>query len=100
MFGMSWPESLLLGAATAPTDAAAVSVLLRLSRAAVPFRVAAALEVESGLNDPMSVYLTVSLVQARSRILRVDLDQRADEPAGTSLAQKRSGLPVSRASWC
>jgi potassium/hydrogen antiporter len=64
MFGISWPNALLLGAATAPTDAAAVSVLIRLSRAAVPSRVAAALEVESGLNDPMSVFLTVSLVRA------------------------------------
>ncbi len=63
LFGVSWPEALLLGAATAPTDAAAVSVLLRGSRIAVPSRVIAALEVESGLNDPMSVFLTVGLVE-------------------------------------
>jgi cell volume regulation protein A len=63
LFGVSWPEALLLGAVTAPTDAAAVAVLLRLSRAAVPSRVVAALEVESGLNDPMSVFLTVGLVE-------------------------------------
>ncbi|WP_428488420.1 potassium/proton antiporter [Rhodopila sp.] len=63
LFGFHWQEALLLGAATAPTDAAAVSVLLHLSRAAVPSRVTAALEVESGLNDPMSVFLTVGLVE-------------------------------------
>lgn len=63
LFGVSWPEALLLGAATAPTDAAAVSVLLRASRIEVPSRVIAALEVESGLNDPMSVFLTVGLVE-------------------------------------
>ncbi len=63
LFGVSWPEALLLGAATAPTDAAAVSVLLRASRVQVPSRVIAALEVESGLNDPMSVFLTVGLVE-------------------------------------
>lgn len=63
LFGISWPEALLLGAATAPTDAAAVSVLLRVSRLAVPSRVTAALEVESGLNDPMSVFLTLGLVE-------------------------------------
>ena len=63
LFGVSWPEGLLLGAATAPTDAAAVSVLLRQSSVAVPSCVVAALEVESGLNDPMSVFLTVGLVE-------------------------------------
>lgn len=63
LLGLTWPEAFLLGAVTAPTDAAAVSVLLRLSRAAVPSRVVAALEVESGLNDPMSVFLTVGLVE-------------------------------------
>lgn len=63
LFGGSWAEALLLGAAVAPTDAAAVSVQLRLSRAPVPLRVVAALEVESGLNDPMSVFLTMALVE-------------------------------------
>ncbi len=62
LFGFSWTEGLLLGAAMAPTDAAAVSVLLRQSKAQVPHRVTAALEVESGLNDPMSVFLTVGLI--------------------------------------
>ena len=63
LFGVTWLEALLMGAVTAPTDAAAVAVLLRLSRAAVPSRVIAALEVESGLNDPMSVFLTIGLVE-------------------------------------
>ena len=62
LLGITWPEALLVGAVTAPTDAAAVSVLLRLSRAKVPSRVMAALEIESGLNDPMSVFLTMGLV--------------------------------------
>ena len=63
LFHVSWAEALLLGATTVPTDAAAVTVLLRLSSAPVPSRVAAALEIESGLNDPMSVFLTISLVE-------------------------------------
>lgn len=60
----SWPQGLLLGATTAPTDAAAVAVLLRFSGVAVAGRVEAALELESGLNDPMSVFLTLALIQS------------------------------------
>ncbi|MGH8227815.1 MAG: potassium/proton antiporter [Steroidobacteraceae bacterium] len=63
LLGASWPAGLLLGATTAPTDAAAIAVLLRLSRLAVPSRVVAALELESGLNDPMSVFLTLALIE-------------------------------------
>jgi cell volume regulation protein A len=63
VLGSPWPEALLLGAVIAPTDAAAVSVLLRMSRVAVPARVIAVLEVESGLNDPVSVFLTLLLVE-------------------------------------
>ena len=60
--GMSWPEGLLLGATVAPTDAAAVSVQLRVSKVEIPERVAGALELESGFNDPMSVFLTLALI--------------------------------------
>ena len=55
--------ALLAGSAAAPTDAAAVAVLLRRSGAALPERLLALLEVESGLNDPMSVFLTVLLLR-------------------------------------
>ena len=58
-----WLVALLIGAILAPTDAAAVAVLLRRARLALPKRVTAALEEESGLNDPMSVFLTVLLTQ-------------------------------------
>lgn len=58
-----WVLALLIGAVLAPTDAAAVAVLLRRARLALPEQVRAALEVESGLNDPMSVFLTVLLTQ-------------------------------------
>jgi cell volume regulation protein A len=63
LFSIPWTEALLIGAVLAPTDAAAVNTLLRAARVAVPNRVTAVLEVESGLNDPMSVFLTVLLVQ-------------------------------------
>jgi NhaP-type Na+/H+ and K+/H+ antiporter len=54
--------ALLAGAAAAPTDAAAVTVLLRRVGVVLPGRLSALLEVESGLNDPMSIFLTIMLV--------------------------------------
>ena len=51
--------AMLFGAAVAPTDAAAVGALLPRGRLALPQRITALLEVESGLNDPMSIFLTV-----------------------------------------
>ena len=64
VYGLAWTPALLLGALVAPTDAAAVASVLRASRVAVPPRVTALLEVESGLNDPMAVFLTLFLVEA------------------------------------
>ena len=55
--------ALLAGSAAAPTDAAAVGVLLRRAGAALPQRLLALLEIESGLNDPMSVFLTLLLLR-------------------------------------
>jgi NhaP-type Na+/H+ and K+/H+ antiporter len=60
--GVPLVAGLLAGAAAAPTDAAAVAVLLRRTGAALPERLLALLEVESGLNDPMSVFLTFLLL--------------------------------------
>jgi cell volume regulation protein A len=64
IFGASWTTALLIGVAGAPTDAAAVSLLLRQTNVQLPDRVRAVIELESGLNDPMSIFLTVTLVQA------------------------------------
>jgi cell volume regulation protein A len=61
-FHLSWVQGLLIGAAVAPTDAAAVATLLRLGGAKLPYRVGAILELESGLNDPISVFLMVMAV--------------------------------------
>lgn len=60
---LPWPVALLVGSTVAPTDAAAVSGMLRSSTIPVPPRVIHVLELESGLNDPMSVFLTIGLVE-------------------------------------
>ncbi|MET3961692.1 cell volume regulation protein A [Marmoricola sp. OAE513] len=61
VFGMSWQISVLLGALTSPTDAAAVFSVLR--RVPLPRRLNSTLEAESGLNDAPTVVL-VTLVSA------------------------------------
>ncbi|MGH7512022.1 MAG: potassium/proton antiporter [Gemmatimonadales bacterium] len=60
-WGLDWPQALVLGAVVSSTDAASVFAVLRGSGLQLKRRVGTTLELESGLNDPVAVILTVAL---------------------------------------
>jgi potassium/hydrogen antiporter len=61
LWGLAWPQALVLGAVVSSTDAASVFAVLRGSGLQLKRRVGTTLELESGLNDPVAVILTVTL---------------------------------------
>jgi cell volume regulation protein A len=71
--GTTWAQGWLLGAVLSPTDAAAVFSVLRSSGIRLRGRTQALLEAESGSNDPMAVFLTLSCIQLIQYPDRTDL---------------------------
>lgn len=73
ILNLPWLQGLLLGAAVASTDAAATFLLVQQSGVNLRRKLRDTLMLESGINDPMAIFLTVSLTMLV-----------AAQPAGTA----------------
>nr|WP_211436468.1 potassium/proton antiporter [Campylobacter mucosalis] len=63
LLDFSWEEAFLLGAIISSTDAAAVFAILRAKNMNLKNNLAPLIEFESGSNDPMAIFLTLTIIQ-------------------------------------
>lgn len=63
LLDFTWAEAFLLGSIISSTDAAAVFAILRAKKISLKNSIAPLLELESGSNDPMAIFLTMTIIQ-------------------------------------
>ncbi|HEX6956697.1 MAG TPA: potassium/proton antiporter [Ferrovibrio sp.] len=88
--GLGYLEAFLVGSIVASTDAAAVFFLLNVKGMALQKRVSGTLEVESGINDPMAIFLTMICVE----LLRLGQPPDTLHLAAQFLLQMVGGLVI------